>query len=1049
MKNNNNKNTIDRGPPKGLAPKRKRNTDDLRKLMRRGGEEEGVLVGWPSLLLIFLLLSTNLRCVGSQQDKVDDNSSQKQSTSMSGDNNNNFSSTPTAESQDKNKNNNNNNNPSLNNKNNNLPPTPTTESQDKNNNNNNNNSSLNNNKNNHLSPTPTLADPHPSLHSTPDKKMASDIDPKTSTNNTNPIIKATDSTSRSYDTGGRTDSTSYRHSTGGRTDSTSYGTNPGGRDASTSYGTNTGGRTDSTSYGHNTGGRTDSTSYGTNTGGRTGYTSYGHNTGGRTDSTSYGTNTGGRTGYTSYGHNRGGRTDSTSYGHNTGEWEYDGNCMDKEVWRLEVNGPNYINEGDGRDAKISWIFPYGVSRGSGSTNPRVKLKYTDLSKNSSQSKACYSYYVPSRYNYGGGFGFMGFGGGGSRPKHECSCTDATCDFTIQLNPETKYKMEMSVEDRRGIEVCPFEKETFSGIPIPMRSLSVLLGGVEGRRHNTYKIGLNTGQYNDAHGAIKSVSLALASNDYLERDKYGWVSDLGSDSGLRDNPSYSMPEAQYRVFDGLNTSVSMFVFGEDDVPESEQNKSCLDCNYPLLPSTYYRFKVRVFTERGFRDVAMKTFLTQEEPRASSAYVMGIVLLVIVVVFVALAVLATRCLGSPAGGLERRVSVDLSWMLTAEELMRAQKTIRLTNLSIVCDNLFRNGRAGLLQEFTELHQVTPSNKDTVAALPANAIKNRYSNIHPYDESRVILRKFKAFYHSDYINASYIHGHKKAKMFIAAQGPLNNTRQAFWRMVWEKQVHIIVMLTTCVQNGVEKCYKYWPGESETLEYSLEQLTVTSLKEIVNSHFVARKFSLVKKGKKPRDVYQYHFVAWPDMGCPSSPDHLLSFLNQVKKAQPPAGHPIVVHCSAGVGRTGTFIGLYNLMDQMEQGDTVDIFNTVLRMRCHRPHMVQTLDQYAFIYQSMVMLYSGETGMQETSFMEDPGQAPRPPSALIPSGIFPITSKESGYTSADDNTSSDTQYLGQFHPSNYPDPPPYPAGFGDPETTDDEDEHLLASIPDVAAERK
>ncbi|KAK4301495.1 hypothetical protein Pmani_026273 [Petrolisthes manimaculis] len=1010
--NNNNNNPVDRGAPKGLAPKRKRYNDHLRRL-RRGVEEEGVLVGWPSLLLVVLLLSTNLRCVGSQ-DKVDDTSSLHHSISSNNNNNNNNPSPNNNNNPSPNNNNNNNpspnnNNPPPNNNNNNPSPNNNNNNSSPNNNNNpspnnNNNPSPNNKNNNNFSPitttepqdnnknnnnhpsSTTTPDPLPPLPSTP-KTIASVIDPKTSTNNTTPISTGTGSTSDRYNKRSGTGSTSDRYNKRSGTGLTSYRYNSRGGTGLTSdrydrrsgtgltsdrYDRRSG--TGLTSYGYssmlmiiyNSRGGTGVTSDRYDRRSGTGFTSYGYNSRGGTGFTSYGYNSRGGTGLTSYGYNSRGGTGFTSYGYNSrvlqqAEWEYDGNCMDKSEWGLDIDGPNYINEDDGRDAKISWTFPDGVV-GNGSVNQKVKLKYTDLTTNSSKSKTCNSYNeVLSTYNYGGGFGFMGYGGEGSRPKHDCSCNGSSCDFTIQLNPETKYTMEMSVVDHRGIEVCPFEKETTSGIPTMMRPLCVLQGGLEGRKHNTYKIGINTEQYNDAHGAIQSVSLALAVNYYLEKDKAGWVSDLIFESGLRDNPKYKMPNAKYRVFDGLNTSVSMFVFGEDDVPVSEQNKSCLDCNYPLLPSSDYRFKVRVFTNKGYRDVENKTFQTNGFPQASSAkpaYVLVIELVVIAVVFISLAVLATKCLSSPVGRLERRVSVDLSWMLTAEELMRAKKPIRLTNLSIVCENLFRNGRGGLLQEFTELSQATPSNKDTVAALPVNAIKNRYSNIHPYDESRVILRKFKTLYHSDYINASYIHGHKRAKMFIAAQGPLNNTSKDFWRMVWEKQVHIIVMLTSCLQNGVKMCYKYWPEESETLEHSLEQLTVTSLREIVKSHFVARKFSLVKKGKKPRDVYQYQFVAWPHMGCPSSPDHLLSFLNQVKKAQPPAGHPIVVHCSAGVGRTGTFIGLYNLMDQMEQGDTVDIFNTVLRMRCHHPHMVQTLDQYAFIYQSMVMLHSGETGM-------------------------------------------------------------------------------------------
>ncbi|XP_043083342.1 receptor-type tyrosine-protein phosphatase eta-like isoform X25 [Puntigrus tetrazona] len=268
---------------------------------------------------------------------------------------------------------------------------------------------------------------------------------------------------------------------------------------------------------------------------------------------------------------------------------------------------------------------------------------------------------------------------------------------------------------------------------------------------------------------------------------------------------------------------------------------------------------------------------------------------------------------------------------------------------------DSNCGFAEEYEELKTVgTAQSKNTALAIE-NKPKNRYSNVLPYDASRVKLSMCGSPF-DDYINANYIPGYNSRKEFIAAQGPLPVTVNEFWRMVWEKNVHTIVMLTRCNEMGRVKCEKYWP--SGTNHYQNNSVTTTS--EIELESWTIRDFTLKNvKTAETRYIRQFHFTAWPDHGVPQTTEVLIDFRHLVREHmdQYSRHSPAVVHCSAGVGRTGTFIAIDHLIFQIERDSMVDIYGIVNDMRMHRPLMVQTEEQYVYLHQCAYDIIRSRTG--------------------------------------------------------------------------------------------
>ncbi|MEQ2313264.1 hypothetical protein AMECASPLE_000080, partial [Ameca splendens] len=230
--------------------------------------------------------------------------------------------------------------------------------------------------------------------------------------------------------------------------------------------------------------------------------------------------------------------------------------------------------------------------------------------------------------------------------------------------------------------------------------------------------------------------------------------------------------------------------------------------------------------------------------------------------------------------------------------------------------------------------------------NRMKNRYGNIIAYDHSRVRLQAPEGEQSSDYINANYVDGYHRPNHYIATQGPMQETVFDFWRMVWQENTAAIVMVTNLVEVGRVKCCKYWPDDTEIYR----DIKVTLIETELLSEYVIRTFAVEKRGAHEiREIRQFHFTGWPDHGVPYHATGLLGFIRRVKTKTLTNAGPMVVHCSAGAGRTGCFIVIDIMLDMAEREGVVDIYNCVRELRSRRVNMVQTEEQYVFIHDAIL----------------------------------------------------------------------------------------------------
>ncbi|XP_026781781.2 tyrosine-protein phosphatase non-receptor type 2a isoform X2 [Pangasianodon hypophthalmus] len=242
--------------------------------------------------------------------------------------------------------------------------------------------------------------------------------------------------------------------------------------------------------------------------------------------------------------------------------------------------------------------------------------------------------------------------------------------------------------------------------------------------------------------------------------------------------------------------------------------------------------------------------------------------------------------------------------------------------------------------------------VAKFPENRNRNRYRDVSPYDHSRVRLENLE----NDYINASLITMEEAQRNYILTQGPLINTRGHFWLMIWEQRSKAVIMLNRVIEKGSEKCAQYWPSEEEKQMYFSDTgFVVTLVSEDVEPYYTTRVLELqnIKTGER-RDIYHFHFTTWPDFGVPESPASFLNFLFKVRESGSlePENGPAVVHCSAGIGRSGTFSLVDTclvLMDKRKDASSVDVQKVLLDMREYRMGLIQTPNQLRFSYMAIM----------------------------------------------------------------------------------------------------
>ncbi|XP_022829885.1 tyrosine-protein phosphatase Lar isoform X6 [Spodoptera litura] len=299
------------------------------------------------------------------------------------------------------------------------------------------------------------------------------------------------------------------------------------------------------------------------------------------------------------------------------------------------------------------------------------------------------------------------------------------------------------------------------------------------------------------------------------------------------------------------------------------------------------------------------------------------------------------GAPSDPVEMR---RLNFQTPA---MISHPPIPILELSEHIERLKTNDNLKFSQEYESIEPGQQFTWDH-SNMEVNKPKNRYANVIAYDHSRVILQPIDGILGSDYINANYCDGYRKHNAYVATQGPLQETLADFWRMCWELRTSTIVMMTKLEERTRIKCDQYWPSRG-TETYGMMTVTIAEVQELAT--YCIRTFQVERNGNSSerREIKQLQFTAWPDHGVPDHPAPFLQFLRRVRALNPPDAGPLVVHCSAGVGRTGCFIVIDSMLERARHERTVDIYGHVTCLRAQRNYMVQTEDQYIFIHDALL----------------------------------------------------------------------------------------------------
>ncbi|KAM9634747.1 receptor-type tyrosine-protein phosphatase beta isoform 6-T6 [Morphnus guianensis] len=485
---------------------------------------------------------------------------------------------------------------------------------------------------------------------------------------------------------------------------------------------------------------------------------------------------------------------------------------------------------------------------------------------------------------------------------------------------------------------------------------------------------NCSWFSDTNGAVKYFTVVVREADGSEGPKPDEQHPLPSYLEYKHNDSIHIyqtnyfasrcaenPDSDYKSFD-IKLGGEMENLGGRCDPDQQKF-----CDGPLKPRTAYRISIRAFTQLFSEDpkelpkpLFTDTFFslpitTEAEPLFGiiEGVSAGLFLIVMLVAVTALFV----CRQKVSNGHERptaRLSIRRDRPLSVH-LNLGQKGNRKTSSPIKVSHfeahftkLQADSNYLLSKEYEDLKDVGRNQTCDIALLPENRGKNRYNNILPYDTSRVKLSNVDDDPCSDYINASYIPGNNFRREYIATQGPLPGTKDEFWKMAWEQNVHNIVMVTQCVEKGRVKCDHYWPLDQDSLYYG--DLIVEMLSESVLPEWTIREFKICSEEQldSTRLIRHFHYTVWPDHGVPETTQSLIQFVRTVRDYinRTPDTGPTIVHCSAGVGRTGTFIALDRILQQLDSKDTVDIYAAVHDLRLHRVHMVQTECQYVYLHQ-------------------------------------------------------------------------------------------------------
>ncbi|XP_011056325.1 PREDICTED: tyrosine-protein phosphatase 10D isoform X5 [Acromyrmex echinatior] len=513
-----------------------------------------------------------------------------------------------------------------------------------------------------------------------------------------------------------------------------------------------------------------------------------------------------------------------------------------------------------------------------------------------------------------------------------------------LIPGKTYIFRIQAETKIGFGPETVWKQKMPILAPPKPSTQVVPTEVC-KSSTTIQIRFRKNYFSEQNGAVTSYSIIVAEDDSKN------ASGLEMPS-WRDVQAYSI-WPPYQVMEPYypfkNGSVEDFTIGSENC----DNKIGY-CNGPLKSGSTYRVKVRAFTAPDkFTDTSysfpIQTGLLLAD-KDNTAIIVGVTVAIALLLFLlGIGLFMRRRRSQGRKTTETRATDNLS---LPDSVIETSRPIKVEDFAEHYRTMSADSDFRFSEEFEELKHVGRDQPCTAADLPCNRPKNRFTNILPYDHSRFKLQPVDDEEGSDYINANYVPGHNSPREFIVTQGPLHSTRDDFWRMVWESNSRAIVMLTRCIEKGREKCDHYWPMDTLPVYYG--DICVTILNETHYPDWSITEFMLCR-GDVKRVIQHFHFTTWPDFGVPSPPQTLARFVRAFRERVRPDQRPIVVHCSAGVGRSGTFITLDRILQQILVSKYVDIFGIVWVMRKERVWMVQTEQQYICIHQCLLAVLEGQ----------------------------------------------------------------------------------------------
>ncbi|XP_064365629.1 phosphatidylinositol phosphatase PTPRQ isoform X1 [Dromaius novaehollandiae] len=486
-------------------------------------------------------------------------------------------------------------------------------------------------------------------------------------------------------------------------------------------------------------------------------------------------------------------------------------------------------------------------------------------------------------------------------------------------------------------------------------------------------------YSDDHGPIKKIQVLVAETGaqhdgnvtkwydaYFNRPRPYFTNE-----GFPNPPCIEGKE-------GMSGKEEIYVIGADTTCMTPGSQDKI-CNGPLKPRKQYLFKFRAtnvkgqFTDSDYSD-PVKTLGEGLSERAVEV-ILAVTLCILSVVLLVAAVYAFARIRQKQkeGGtysprdaeiIDTKFKLDQLITVADLELKDERFTRPISKKSFLqhVEELCTNNNLKFQEEFSELPKFLEDLASTDADLPWNKSKNRFPNIKPYNNNRVKLMPDAGIPGSDYINASYVSGYLCPNEFIATQGPLPGTVGDFWRMVWETRAKTLVMLTQCFEKGRIRCHQYWPEDNKPVTV-FGDIVITKLMEDTQIDWTIRDLKIERHGDCMM-VRQCNFTSWPEHGVPETTAPIIHFVKLIRASRAHDTTPMVVHCSAGVGRTGVYIALDHLTQHINDHDFVDIYGLVAELRTERMCMVQNLAQYIFLHQCVLDLLTSKGSSQPICFV-------------------------------------------------------------------------------------